>query len=209
MSIRSIGRSRSESSDAASPSACASVGGTRSHSPLRPRGLLEPTSDCIDLYHENCDGRSTATWREGPGAPGGGIAQWSSGRTGCGWRPSCGTPVYPERPPVFPKSSTAVPDAIPTRAFAAGRHVLCSVYARQTTTPPSTSAAVPNLQPLSEGVLPGQLLERAIGAGYVMRGASTIPEANVQPASLDLASGAGPAHPLQLSARERFGRGGS
>lgn len=46
-----------------------------------------------------------------------------------------------------------------------------------------------NLQPTAEGVLPGQMLEGAIRAGYVDAGRFKIPEANVQPASLDLRLG--------------------
>ena len=46
-----------------------------------------------------------------------------------------------------------------------------------------------NLQPSSEGVLPGQFLERAIRAGYIDAGRFNIPDANVQPASLDLRLG--------------------
>lgn len=41
----------------------------------------------------------------------------------------------------------------------------------------------------AEGVLPGQLIGRAIRAGYVTAGRFTIPEENVQPASLDLRLG--------------------
>jgi len=41
----------------------------------------------------------------------------------------------------------------------------------------------------SEGVLPGQLLQRAIRAGYIDAGRFKIPEENVQPASLDLRLG--------------------
>ena len=41
----------------------------------------------------------------------------------------------------------------------------------------------------SEGVLPGQLLDRAIRAGYIDAGRFKIPEGNVQPASLDLRLG--------------------
>jgi dCTP deaminase len=41
----------------------------------------------------------------------------------------------------------------------------------------------------SEGVLPGQMLEQAIRAGYIDAGRFKIPEANVQPASLDLRLG--------------------
>ncbi len=39
------------------------------------------------------------------------------------------------------------------------------------------------------GVLPGQLLQRAIRAGYLSAGRFTIPEENIQPASLDLRLG--------------------
>ena len=46
-----------------------------------------------------------------------------------------------------------------------------------------------SLQPSAEGVLPGQLLERAIRAGYVDAGRFNIPDSNVQPASLDLRLG--------------------
>ena len=46
-----------------------------------------------------------------------------------------------------------------------------------------------SLQPTAEGVLPGQLLERAIRAGYIDAGRFKIPDANVQPASLDLRLG--------------------
>ena len=46
-----------------------------------------------------------------------------------------------------------------------------------------------NLQPSSEGVLPGQLLESAIRAGYIDAGRFKIPDENIQPASLDLRLG--------------------
>ncbi len=46
-----------------------------------------------------------------------------------------------------------------------------------------------SFQASSEGVLPGQLLERAIRAGYIDAGRFKIPETNVQPASLDLRLG--------------------
>ena len=46
-----------------------------------------------------------------------------------------------------------------------------------------------NLQSTSEGVLPGQLLERAIRAGYIDAGRFNIPDGNIQPASLDLRLG--------------------
>jgi dCTP deaminase len=41
----------------------------------------------------------------------------------------------------------------------------------------------------AEGVLPGQLLERAVRAGYIDAGRFTVPEENVQPASIDLRLG--------------------
>jgi dCTP deaminase len=41
----------------------------------------------------------------------------------------------------------------------------------------------------AEGVLPGQLLEKAIRAGYLDAGRFKIPESNIQPASLDLRLG--------------------
>ncbi len=53
--------------------------------------------------------------------------------------------------------------------------------------PPAPSLL--SLHPTAEGVLPGQLLERAIHAGYIDAGRFKIPEANVQPASLDLRLG--------------------
>ena len=53
----------------------------------------------------------------------------------------------------------------------------------------SRAPQVLSLQASAEGVLPGQLLERAIRAGYVDAGRFKIPEANVQPASLDLRLG--------------------
>src|SRR5271156_2985589 len=46
-----------------------------------------------------------------------------------------------------------------------------------------------SLHPTSEGVLPGQLLERAVRAGYIDAGRFNIPTTNVQPASLDLRLG--------------------
>ena len=46
-----------------------------------------------------------------------------------------------------------------------------------------------NLPASSEGVLPGQHLERAIRAGYIHAGRFKIPESNIQPASLDLRLG--------------------
>ena len=46
-----------------------------------------------------------------------------------------------------------------------------------------------SLHATAEGVLPGQLLERAIRAGYIDAGRFKIPDANVQPASLDLRLG--------------------
>ena len=46
-----------------------------------------------------------------------------------------------------------------------------------------------NLQPTAEGVLPGQMLEGAIRAGYINAGRFRIPDSNIQPASLDLRLG--------------------
>src|ERR1700723_4334078 len=46
-----------------------------------------------------------------------------------------------------------------------------------------------SLHSSAEGVLPGHLLEGAIRAGYLDAGRFNIPEANVQPASLDLRLG--------------------
>ncbi len=40
-----------------------------------------------------------------------------------------------------------------------------------------------------EGVLPGQLLERAVRAGYIDAGRFTVPPSNIQPASVDLRLG--------------------
>ena len=51
------------------------------------------------------------------------------------------------------------------------------------------AAPVLNLQPTAEGVLPGQLLEGAIRAGYIDAGRFKIPDGNIQPASLDLRLG--------------------
>jgi dCTP deaminase len=55
--------------------------------------------------------------------------------------------------------------------------------------PESRVPAVLSLHPTAEGVLPGQLLERAIRAAYIDAGRFKIPDANVQPASLDLRLG--------------------
>jgi dCTP deaminase len=68
-------------------------------------------------------------------------------------------------------------------------HVLCSSGAATETSSPSPARSVLSLHPTAEGVLPGQLLEGAIRAGYVDAGRFKIPEANVQPASLDLRLG--------------------
>ena len=55
---------------------------------------------------------------------------------------------------------------------------------------PRERAARPlGLPPGADGVLPGQLLEVAIRAGYIDAGRFKIPESNVQPASLDLRLG--------------------
>ena len=67
--------------------------------------------------------------------------------------------------------------------------MLCSVHGGAAHTIRAPSAVVLNLHQSAEGVLPGQLLERAIRAGYIDAGRFNIPEANVQPASLDLRLG--------------------
>jgi len=46
-----------------------------------------------------------------------------------------------------------------------------------------------NLHASAEGVLPGHLLQKAIRAGYIDAGRFKIPDANIQPASLDLRLG--------------------
>jgi dCTP deaminase len=66
--------------------------------------------------------------------------------------------------------------------------VLCSDGAASEPTA-SRVPGVLSLHPTAEGVLPGQLLERAIRAGYIDAGRFKIPDANVQPASLDLRLG--------------------
>jgi len=69
--------------------------------------------------------------------------------------------------------------------------VLCSqrAHLRRLASGPSGDHRVLSLPASSEGVLPGQLLERAIVAGYIDAGRFKIPEANIQPASLDLRLG--------------------
>jgi len=67
--------------------------------------------------------------------------------------------------------------------------VLCSGGGHVPLSQCSVAPVVLSLHAASEGVLPGQLLERAIHAGYVDAGRFKIPEANVQPASLDLRLG--------------------
>ncbi|HTU36521.1 MAG TPA: 2'-deoxycytidine 5'-triphosphate deaminase [Acidimicrobiales bacterium] len=67
--------------------------------------------------------------------------------------------------------------------------MLCSVDGPRTVTLDTVVPVVLNLHATSEGVLPGQLLERAIHAGYIDAGRFKIPDANVQPASLDLRLG--------------------
>ncbi len=67
--------------------------------------------------------------------------------------------------------------------------MLCSVREGTETTIHPAASVVLNLQTAAEGVLPGQLLERAIRAGYIEAGRFNIPDANVQPASLDLRLG--------------------
>ena len=92
--------------------------------------------------------------------------------------------------PFVPKSSTACARRHPhDPPSVATQHVLCSVGARAQTTRRGAAPPVLNLQPTSEGVLPGQLLERAIRAGYIDAGRFKIPDGNIQPASLDLRLG--------------------
>jgi dCTP deaminase len=67
--------------------------------------------------------------------------------------------------------------------------VLCSVREGTEATIRPAASVVLSLQTAAEGVLPGQLLERAIRAGYIEAGRFNIPDANVQPASLDLRLG--------------------
>jgi dCTP deaminase len=74
-----------------------------------------------------------------------------------------------------------VPDAV---AASASRAVCGLCFAL---TVPATPPL--NLQPTAEGVLPGQMLEGAIRAGYVDAGRFKIPATNIQPASLDLRLG--------------------
>ena len=81
-----------------------------------------------------------------------------------------------------------MPDAIPTLALSR-RDATCFALVVPHDDATRCTAMVLNLQPTSEGVLPGQLLERAIRAGYIDAGRFNIPDANVQPASLDLRLG--------------------
>ena len=67
--------------------------------------------------------------------------------------------------------------------------MLCSVRAGSDPTGGPAPPPMLSLQPTAEGVLPGQLLERAIRAGYIDAGRFNIPDFNVQPASLDLRLG--------------------
>ncbi len=67
--------------------------------------------------------------------------------------------------------------------------MLCSEDGRIPVSQCTVAQVVLSLHATSEGVLPGQLLERAIHAGYIDAGRFKIPEANVQPASLDLRLG--------------------
>ena len=100
---------------------------------------------------------------------------------------SWGTPVSTC---VVPKSSTACARRRPhVWPSAPPRHVLCSVRAGTENAILPATPVVLSLQPTAEGVLPGQLLERAIRAGYIDAGRFNIPDANVQPASLDLRLG--------------------
>ena len=54
------------------------------------------------------------------------------------------------------------------------------------------------------GIMPSQALARAVREGWIRSAASPVPEANVQPASLDLRLGeVAYRHALQLPARRR------
>ena len=107
---------------------------------------------------------------------------------------ACGQPVpflrnprvVLDRPQVI---HSLCPTPSPLLAFrvVSPRALLCSCRL-QTTNQPATPVVL-SLQPTAEGVLPGQLLERAIRAGYIDAGRFNIPDANVQPASLDLRLG--------------------
>jgi len=94
--------------------------------------------------------------------------------------------VHPSRPQVI---HSLCPTPSPSHPFPPAPDVLCSVRACTQTTRHGVAARVLNLQPTSEGVLPGQLLEGAIRAGYIDAGRFKIPDGNVQPASLDLRLG--------------------
>ena len=106
----------------------------------------------------------------------------------------CGRRFLPAEPLCRRESSPshpqAVPDAVPSPELSRRRRrraLLCGCPDERRG--PARVGAVLNLQPSSEGVLPGQLLERAIRAGYIDAGRFNIPDANVQPASLDLRLG--------------------
>ena len=104
------------------------------------------------------------------------------------------TRAVPAEPPcrrdLVPKSSTACARRRPHLWLSrVPRHVLCSVRAGTETPSRPAAPVVLSLPATSEGVLPGQLLERAIRAGYIDAGRFKIPDANVQPASLDLRLG--------------------
>ena len=91
---------------------------------------------------------------------------------------------------VVPKSSTGCARRPPQPGVSpSGYDVLCSEHGRIAVRQSTVAQVVLSLHATSEGVLPGQLLERAIHAGYIDAGRFKIPEANVQPASLDLRLG--------------------
>ena len=90
---------------------------------------------------------------------------------------------------IVPKSSTGCARRHPHPGpFASAPHVLCSECAREDD---ATRCERRGAEPPTDirGRAPGQFLERAIRAGYIDAGRFNIPEANIQPASLDLRLG--------------------
>ena len=140
------------------------------------------------MHHRDID---RSGWTRPFRCPGRQLRRRSTPASGAG---ACGQPVLflrnPRVPKVVPKSSTACARRRPHFwPSAPSPHVLCSVRAGTETTTQPAAHVVLSLQPTAEGVLPGQLLERAIRAGYIDAGRFKIPDANMQPASLDLRLG--------------------
>ena len=127
---------------------------------------------------------------------------------------ACGRRFLPTEPlciPIAPQDSPSLSTGCARPCphpgpFAAGRHALCSVCARQARTALSMSAEALNLQPSSKGSSPASSWSGQ-SAGYIGDG-------SLQHSRRQRAAGqpgppprrAGPAHPLQLSARDRYGR---